>query len=116
MRYTPKQLEAIRNNTIVGKPDPTLGIDPVAYAMDLFFIDSWLAKNLSLDSVETYANLHWRSRMDFAVVLLREFYSSNWSAEDHSYCHWELMERFLNDHNSMDTEDDNSLLTLLAHV
>lgn len=94
MRYTLKQQEAIRTGFIQQRYDPTLGIDPIAYAMDLFFIDEWLTQHFypECDNLQ----LLWQERMLFAIVLLREYYSHDGNAET-SVNHWKHLKSFLDE-------------------
>lgn len=92
MRYNLKQQETIRAGLVHQRHDPALGIDPIAYSMDLFFIDEWLAQHFypECDSLQ----LHWRERMDFAGVLLREYYSHDGKTEVFVN-HWKCLGLFL---------------------
>ena len=114
MRYTPKQLEAIRTNALLLRHDPRLGIDPIAYSLDLFFIDDYLRESFYPTCDGLGDSLHWRSRMDFCCALLKEYYSSDASVSESHTSHWQALEAFLENCSERDAGDPLSLLSIFA--
>lgn len=117
MRYTFKQREALISDPFL-RETTSLDIDPIAYSMDLFFIDNWLMKNLypQLDGLQE--DMHWRTRMDFAAVLLSQYLSSPDITFDFTTNHFDCLERFLyaRSPDCMDSEEEGSLVEILAGI
>ena len=117
MRYLPNQIEAIRSGALMSKPCPELKIDPITYAMDLFFIDDWLRENFYPQTGLKPDEMHYRTRLDFCNVLLRAYYGSPWSlAEKPAAYHWTALTRFLCARMEADWDHPDSLLAILEGI
>lgn len=119
MRYTFKQREALISDPLLrGTPTVDLGFDPYVYAMDLFFIDNWLMKNLYPQLDDLQEDMHWRTRMVYAAILLRLYLDSPEYTKDHETNHFVCLERFLYERSPdcMDSEEEGSLVEILAGI
>lgn len=115
MHYTFDQRVALMIDPFL-KETTNHGIDPITYAMDLFFIDNWLTKNLYPQLDDLQGHLHWRTRMDFAVLLLSKYLSSPDINFDFTTNHFDVLERFLYERSPdcMDSDEEGSLVDILA--
>ena len=115
MRYTTNQRAALIEDPFL-KNTTSLDIDPIAYSMDLFFIDNWLMKNLYPQLDDLQNDIHWRTRMDFAAILLSRYLDSADFMMDFTTNHFDCLERFLYEHgpDCKDSEDEDSLIEILA--
>lgn len=117
MRYTPMQREALISDPFLRELSAcTYAFDPITYAMDLFFIDNWLVKNLYPQLDDLQDDIHWRTRMDSAAVLLSRYLDSPEYMRDFTTNHFDCLQRFLYERSPdcMDSEDENSLIEILA--
>lgn len=117
MRYTFKQRMALIEDPFL-KNTTSLDIDPIAYSMDLFFIDNWLMKNFYPQLDDLQEDMHWRTRMDFAAILLSKYLGSPDITFDFTTNHFDCLERFLYEHgpDCVDAEEEDSLVGILAGI
>ena len=119
MRYTFKEREALISDPFLREtPTVDLGFDPVLYSMDLFFIDNWLMKTLYPQLDDLQNDIHWRTRMDFAVILLSKYLDSPEYSNDYETNHFDCLTRFLYERgpDCMDSEEEDSLVEILAGI